>query len=90
MTTNWLHRRELGRACLPYQMAATLAVVLAALASNPLNPTSMAQFHCVVNTVISLIGACLSAFVASGYFCNQFDMVHIQVPCMCCATGCLP
>ena len=67
-------------------MAATLVVVPAALASNPLNSTSVAQFHCVVNTVISLIGACLSAFVASGYFCNQFDMVHIQVAYHACAA----
>ena len=58
----------------------------AALASNPQDLTSMAQFHCIVNTVISLIGACLSAFVASGYFCNQFDMVHIQVAYRSCAT----
>ncbi len=39
----------------------------------------MQQFHCVVNTVVALIGACISAFVASAYFENQFDMVHVQV-----------
>ena len=63
----------------PASVSEQLPLLIAALASNPLNPTSMAQFHCIVNTVISLIGASLSAFIASGYFCNQFDMVHIQV-----------
>jgi ammonium transporter Rh len=36
------------------------------------------QFYCVVNTVLSLLGACLSAFACSAAFEGKLDMVHIQ------------
>eukprot|EP00891_Asterochloris_glomerata_P004350 jgi/Astpho2/4350/Aster-08052 len=49
-----------------------------ALASDPSLPASSAQFHCVMNTVLSLIGACLSAFALSAAYHGKLDMVHIQ------------
>jgi ammonia channel protein AmtB len=36
------------------------------------------QFYCIVNTVVSLLGACLSAFACSAAFEGKLDMVHIQ------------
>lgn len=33
---------------------------------------------CVLNTVVSLLGACLAAFAASSAFKGRLDMVHIQ------------
>jgi len=36
------------------------------------------QFYCVVNTVVSLLGACLSAFACSAGLEGKLDMVHIQ------------
>ncbi|WIA39056.1 hypothetical protein OEZ86_005200 [Tetradesmus obliquus] len=52
-----------------------------ALASNPDVTTeapAQTQFFCVVNTVLSLLGACLSAFACSAAFEGKLDMVHIQ------------
>ena len=49
-----------------------------ALASDPSLPASSAQFNCVMNTVLSLIGACLSAFALSAAYHGKLDMVHIQ------------
>jgi len=36
------------------------------------------QFYCVVNTVVSLTGACLMAFTVSSFVENKLNMVHIQ------------
>jgi hypothetical protein len=36
------------------------------------------QFFCVVNTVVALLGACLSAFAASAAVEGKLNMVHIQ------------
>lgn len=36
------------------------------------------QFFCVVNTVVALLGACLSAFAASAAIEGKLNMVHIQ------------
>jgi ammonium transporter Rh len=36
------------------------------------------QFFCVVNTVVSLLGACLAAFASSAALEGKLDMVHIQ------------
>ena len=37
------------------------------------------QFHCVVNTVLALLGSALAAFGVSSLLENKFNMVHIQV-----------
>lgn len=37
------------------------------------------QFHCVVNTVLSLLGSCFACFGMSSLLENKFNMVHIQV-----------
>ena len=47
-----------------------------ALASNPGNPDSPAQFYCVVNTVVALLGACCAGFATSAGVLGKFDMVH--------------
>lgn len=36
------------------------------------------QFYCVVNTVVSLTGACLMAFTVSSFVENKLNMVHVQ------------
>ena len=46
-----------------------------ALASNPADPHSHAQFFCVINTVVALLGACVAGFAASAAVHGKFDMV---------------
>lgn len=46
-----------------------------ALASNPGNPDSPAQFYCVMNTVVALLGAACAAFATSAGVLGKFDMV---------------
>ena len=46
-----------------------------ALAASP-GHTDRHQFHCVANTVVALLGACLAAFTASAALTNKFDMVR--------------
>ena len=38
------------------------------------------QFHCVINTVLALLGSAFAAFGISSLLENKFNMVHIQVP----------
>lgn len=47
-----------------------------ALASNPADPHSHAQFFCVINTVVALLGACVAGFAASAAVHGKFDMVR--------------
>ncbi len=37
------------------------------------------QFHCVVNTVLALLGSAFASFGISSLLENKFNMVHIQV-----------
>ena len=48
-----------------------------ALASAP-GAEHQPQFLCVMNTVLSLLGACLAAFAASAAVDGKLNMVHIQ------------
>ena len=43
-----------------------------------LSPGPFQQFNCVVNTVVSLLGAAVAAFVASSAYHGKFDMVRLQ------------
>lgn len=43
-----------------------------------LSPGPFQQFNCVVNTVMSLLGATVAAFVASSAYHGKFDMVSLQ------------
>ncbi len=49
-----------------------------------LSPGPFQQFNCVVNTVVSLLGAAVAAFVASSAYHGKFDMVrlHSALPSM--------
>lgn len=49
-----------------------------ALASSPVHGLEDQQFYCVVNTVVSLTGACLVAFTVSSLVENKLNMVHVQ------------
>ncbi|KAK9823721.1 hypothetical protein WJX72_004894 [[Myrmecia] bisecta] len=52
-----------------------------ALASNPAAVATggvQFQFHCIINTIIALLGACVSTFAASAAYDGKFNMVHIQ------------
>lgn len=48
-----------------------------------LSPGPFQQFNCVVNTVVSLLGAALAAFVASSAYHGKFDMVRLPEPSPC-------
>ena len=43
-----------------------------------LSPGPFQQFNCVVNTVVSLLGAAVAAFVASSAYHGKFDMVRLR------------
>lgn len=45
-------------------------------ATNPVLATQ--QYLCVVNTVLSLLGSCISTFVVSALINNKFDIMHVQ------------
>ena len=63
-------------------------VVVSILRRNPRHapgaeiflPAAMraSQFHCVANTVLSLLGSCFACFGVSALVENKFNMVHIQ------------
>ena len=50
----------------------------AALASTDGDGAPEHQFYVVANTLISLLGACLSTFIVSAAIYDSIDMVHIQ------------
>ena len=51
------------------------------LPAAPFLPMALqaAQFRTLINTVLSLLGSCLSTFAVSALVENKFSMVHIQV-----------
>ena len=38
-----------------------------------------AQMRAIVNTVLALLGSCLSTFAASAFVDNRFNIMHVQV-----------
>jgi ammonium transporter Rh len=46
-----------------------------ALASAEGGAASAAQFHCIINTVLSLLGACVATFAASAALEGKLNMV---------------
>ncbi|CAK0782997.1 hypothetical protein CVIRNUC_006192 [Coccomyxa viridis] len=51
---------------------------LASGTPGTLAPGPFQQFNCVINTVVSLLGAAVAAFVASSAVHGKLDMVHVQ------------
>jgi hypothetical protein len=61
-----------------------------ALASASPGTSSPQQFHCVVNTVLALLGACVATFAMSAALEGKFNMVGglgaAACPCHCAAA----
>lgn len=59
---------------------ASIAVTEGASAAADANPHHISQqYFCVANTLLSLLGSCLSTFATSSLLNNgKFDMMHIQ------------
>ncbi|KAI8462720.1 MAG: Rh-like protein/ammonium transporter [Monoraphidium minutum] len=57
-----------------------LASVTAAEHGEPTTDAAAAaqQYFCIVNTLLSLLGSCVSTFVMSVLINNRFDMMHVQ------------
>ncbi len=45
-----------------------------------------AQLRAIVNTVLALLGSCVSTFAASAFVDNRFNIMHVQVPPSACAS----
>ncbi|CAL8464160.1 g3695 [Coccomyxa elongata] len=51
---------------------------LASGVPGTISPGPFQQFNCIINTVVSLLGATVATFIASAFVGGKFDMVHIQ------------
>ena len=60
----------------------TLAVMFALCIAAAALPAVLqsAQMRAIVNTVLALLGSCLSTFAASAFVDNRFNIMHVQVP----------
>jgi hypothetical protein len=59
-----------------------------ALAISAGGGASAQRFHCVLNTVLSLLGACIATFIISGAVEGKLNMVRPQPSSLGCCTHC--